>query len=146
MQQSCSPQDGTRNSDFPMITVQMMRPVWCFHDGKLCAIYDKQGRKIATAPIPIEDCACDGGYYWPQLGLYSAGDRIYATDGDCILQADLLRTEWSGNAIYIQRDGKWRVAMLHSYDGVPSAWAEPEINAAESAGICRLAGRTSACW
>lgn len=36
--------------------------VWCFHDGKLCAIYDKQGRKIATAPIPIEDCAYDGGY------------------------------------------------------------------------------------
>lgn len=109
--------------------------VWCFDDGKLCAIYDKQGRKIATAPIPIEDCAYDGGYYWSQLGLYSAGDRIYTTDGDCILQADLLRTEWSGNAIYIQRDGKWQVAMLHPYDGLPSAWAEPEINAAESAGI-----------
>lgn len=50
--------------------------VWCFNDSKLCAIYDKQGRKIATAPIPIEDCAHDGGYDWPQLGLYSAGDRI----------------------------------------------------------------------
>ena len=29
--------------------------VWCFDDGKLCAIYDKQGRHIATAPIPIAD-------------------------------------------------------------------------------------------
>lgn len=109
--------------------------IWCFQDGKLCAIYDKHGRKIAPAQIPIEDCVYTGGYYWPQLGLYSAGDCIYTTDGDCILQADHMRSKWTGNAILIQRNGKWQVAMLHPYDGLPSAWAEPEIDAAESAGI-----------
>ena len=110
--------------------------VWCFNDGKLCAIYDVQGRKITTAPFPIEDWMDGENYYWPQLGLYSAGDCIYTTDGDCILQADFIRTDLPGsNAIYIRRDGKWQVAMLHPYDGSPSAWAEPEIAAADSAGI-----------
>ena len=110
--------------------------VWCFNDGKLCAIYDVQGRKITTAPIPIEDWMDGENYYWPQLGLYSAGDYIYTTDGDCILQADFIRTDLPGsNAIYIRRDGKWQVAMLHPYDGSPSAWAEPEIAAADGAGI-----------
>lgn len=110
--------------------------VWCFQDDELCAIYDRQGRKLATAPIPVEDCPYEGGEYWPQLGLYAAGGGLYTTDGARVLQADILRGTVPGsNAIYIRRDGSWQVAVLRAYDGSPSAWAAPEIAAADRAGI-----------
>ena len=108
--------------------------VWCINDGRLCAIYNAEGHKISTAQVPPVSPATSYDY-WAKLGLYRAGDRIYTTDGDCVLQAEAFCPGPADNMIFIQRNGKWQVAELLPYNEAPSAWAKPEMDAADSAGI-----------